>query len=601
MARPKAGFLNGWIALAALAALGGGARAAEEHVTAVTDVRLFDGEKVVPRATVVFSTAGKILAAGPGIQAPAGAEIVDGKGRTLLPGLIDSHTHAFPGMLERALVFGVTTELDMFSEHRWAATMRRAQAEGKANDRADLFSAGTMATAAGGHGTQFGLPIPTLSKASEADEWVAARIAEGSDYIKAVAEDGSLYGAKLPTLDRETLAAVIAAAKKRGKLSVVHVSTYERGREAFASGASGLAHLFIDRAADDDIVRLAADQGAFVIPTLIVAESSTGHAGGGSLATDARLAPYLTRQEIGGLTQAFPRHAELSLAPALESVRRFHAAGVPILAGSDAPNPGTAHGAALHRELELLVEGGLTPSEALSAATSVPARTFGLADRGRVALGLAADLLLVEGDPTADVTATRAIARVWKRGHAVARPTQEAQPAEAAAPRLAPGPVSDFDSGQLAAAVGAGWVPSTDQRMGGASTVELTVTPGGAGGSAGALTIAGEIKPGFPYPWAGALFFPGAQPMSAVDLSAARELVFWARGAAGTYRVMVFSGQLARIPAEQSFEVGPEWREVVLPLSGFGGLDVKTLKGILWSASMTQGTFKFEIDSVRLR
>lgn len=590
-----------WITLAALAALGGEMRAAEEQVTAVTGVRLFDGEKVVPRATVVFSSAGTILAAGPGVEAPAGAEIVDGTGRTLLPGLIDCHTHAFPGTLERALVFGVTTELDMFSAQSWAAAMRRAQAEGKAHDRADLFSAGTLATAAGGHGTQFGLPIPTLAKASEADEWVAARVAEGSDYIKAVAEDGSLYGATLPTLDRDTLAAVIAAAKKRGKLAVVHVSTVARGREAIESGASGLAHLFHDQAADEALARLAAERGTFVVPTLVVLQSATGQPGGASLAKDARLAPFLTAQEITGLRQAFPRRRELPMGPAFESVRRLKAAGVSILAGSDAPNPGTAHGAALHRELELLVEAGLTPSEALAAATSVPARVFELADRGRVAPGLAADLLLVEGDPTADVTATRAISRVWKRGHAAARLAQEARPTEAAAPKLESGLVSDFDHGALTAAIGSGWVPSTDERMGGASTVQLAVTPGGAGGSAGALTISGETRPGFPYPWAGALYFPGYQPMAPVDASTARELVFWARGEGGPYRVMVFSGELARVPVEQSFETGGEWREVVIPLASFGGLDVKTLKGILWSAGMSHGPFKLEIDSVSLR
>jgi imidazolonepropionase-like amidohydrolase len=94
---------------------------------------------------------------------------------------------------------------------------------------------------------------------------------------------------------------------------------------------------------------------------------------------------------------------------------------VEILAGSDAPNPGTAHGASLHHELELLVRAGLTPIEALRAATSAPARRFGLADRGRIAPGQRADLLLVAGDPTADILATRAIERIWKNGAVVER------------------------------------------------------------------------------------------------------------------------------------------------------------------------------------
>ncbi len=91
-------------------------------------------------------------------------------------------------------------------------------------------------------------------------------------------------------------------------------------------------------------------------------------------------------------------------------------AGVPILAGTDAPAPGSWNGASLHQELELLVKAGLSPSEALSAATSVPARTFGLKDRGLIAPGLRADLVLVHGDPTRDITSTRDIVAVWKAG-----------------------------------------------------------------------------------------------------------------------------------------------------------------------------------------
>jgi imidazolonepropionase-like amidohydrolase len=95
---------------------------------------------------------------------------------------------------------------------------------------------------------------------------------------------------------------------------------------------------------------------------------------------------------------------------------------VPILAGTDAPNPGTAHGVSIHREMELLVEAGLTPQQALAAATSVPARAFRLDDRGRIAPGLRADLVLAGGDPLKDITETRNIVRIWKGGKAVERP-----------------------------------------------------------------------------------------------------------------------------------------------------------------------------------
>src|SRR5262249_39948733 len=100
--------------------------------------------------------------------------------------------------------------------------------------------------------------------------------------------------------------------------------------------------------------------------------------------------------------------------PALASLVR---AGVEILAGTDANNPGTAHGASLHDELSLLVQDGLAnATAALTAATSAPARRFGLTDRGRVAPGLRADLLLVDGDPTTRIADTRRIVAVWKHG-----------------------------------------------------------------------------------------------------------------------------------------------------------------------------------------
>ena len=140
---------------------------------------------------------------------PPGAEVIDGAGRTLLPGLIDAHTHAFGDALERALLFGVTTELDMFTDHRFAAEMRAEQrTTAGAPGRADIFSAGTLVTAPGGHGTEYGMPIPTIASAAEATAFVDARIAEGSDYIKVVYEDGRSHGLKMPSVSNEVLGSV---------------------------------------------------------------------------------------------------------------------------------------------------------------------------------------------------------------------------------------------------------------------------------------------------------------------------------------------------------------------------------------------------------
>ena len=108
--------------------------------------------------------------------------------------------------------------------------------------------------------------------------------------------------------------------------------------------------------------------------------------------------------------------AKLKLAHAEAAVGTLRRARASILAGTDAPAPGLAHGLSLHRELELFVLSGLTPLEALASATSEPARAFGFHDRGRIAEGLRADLLLVNGDPTVDITATRDIVGIWKLG-----------------------------------------------------------------------------------------------------------------------------------------------------------------------------------------
>jgi imidazolonepropionase-like amidohydrolase len=106
------------------------------------------------------------------------------------------------------------------------------------------------------------------------------------------------------------------------------------------------------------------------------------------------------------------------------SVAALHQAGVPILAGTDAnDSPGTPsrvpHGDSLHHELELLVDAGLSPRDALRAATSRPARSFGLPDRGAIEPGLRADLVLIEGDPLRDIRATRSIRRIWCGGYEV--------------------------------------------------------------------------------------------------------------------------------------------------------------------------------------
>lgn len=577
-----------------------GTQPAPSGTFAIRDVRVFDGEKVLDRATVLVRD-GKIAGVGPDLEVPNGFTVVDGTGRTLLPGLIDSHVHTFGNALSRALVFGVTAVLDMFTDHTQARQWRAEQAaDGGAPGRADIFSAGTLVTAPKGHGTQFGLPIPTITSPAEADAFVDARIKEGSDYIKIVYDDGDAYGLSLPSIDERTLRSVIAAAKARGKLAVVHVGSRSAAEAAIAAGADGLVHIFGDEPPPADLATRAKDAGLFIIPTLSVIESVAGVAGGADLGRSSPLAPFLTSEEKAALNASFPQrpNAKVRLEHATMATRQLHAEGVLVLAGSDAPNTGTVHGATLHRELELLVRAGLSPAAALAAATSNPARAFRLEDRGRIARGLRADLVLVDGDPTTEITDTRKIVEVWKGGVRLGR--RLAPTTTEAAEATASGRISDFDGDQIAAEFGDGWQISTDTLFGGSSEAKMALVKPGAAGSAGALEITGTIKPGAPFPWAGAMFFPASPPMSPANVSTFKEIVFDARGDGRTYTVMVFTTALGNIPATQTFTPDPEWREHVLPFKAFG-IDGSDLRGILFSADATPGAFRFAIDNVRLR
>lgn len=569
---------------------------------ALSGVRVFDGERVLPFANVIVRD-GRIEAVGADVAIPEGIDVVDGSGRTLLPGFIDAHTHSWGDAQRDALRFGVTAELDMFGDWNRIPELRAQRESLAATTQADLWTAGATVTTEGGHGTQFGIAVPTLPVDGDAAAFVAARVAEGSDYIKLIVEDFSTHSGtrRLPTITPAQVGEAIAAAQAGGRLALVHAASQADALHAVASGADGLVHVFHDVPASPAFVAAARDAGSFVVPTLSVIAGFARDDSGATLAGDARLAPWVGADQRATLSATFPGPARpQALASALRSVGALHAAGVDVLAGTDAGNPGTAHGASMHGELALLVRAGLSPTDALAAATSVPARRFGLGDRGRIAPGLRADLLLVEGDPTADITVTRAIAGVWKNGHAVARPRMDRVPA---VPMIAEGAlVADFEDGGTGVRFGHGWQLTTDAIVGGTSIADQAWTGGGAAGSHGALRVHGEIRPGFAFPWAGTMFHPGAEPMQPVDASARTELVFQARGDGRVYQAMLFSGpSMQSMPAMQSFTAGPAWSEVRIPLSTFAGADPATLRAVAIAAGLPEGGFELFIDRVELR
>ena len=575
--------------------------------TLVRDVRVFDGKAVHERRSVLFDGA-RIVDADVRGPAPAGARIVEGAGRTLLPGLIDAHTHAFR-QLDLPVLFGVTTQVDMFTAVPVMQDAKRSMVAGRHAGQADLFSAGVLATAPGGHGTQFGVPIPTLSSPGEAQAFVDARIAEGSDFIKIVLEAGGHGAGTMNSLDIATATALIEAAHRRGKLAVVHVSTEKDARAALDAGADALVHLFLGAAPDptavDSLAKLAKRKNAFVIPTFTVMESMAG-VRGDDLLGNADLATLVEREGAATLKARYGQQARPQLLAMPKAVTAALArAGVPILAGTDAGNAGTLYDISMHRELAALVEAGLTPTAALAAATSAPAAAFRLGQRGCIATGCKADLLLVEGDPTRDITATRRIVEVWKDGQSAnalrdAKRQQVAQERGASTrPGLpADGRISQFSATKLASPFGSGWMPSTDQFAGGKSTVKLDVLPALPDGQI-PLAVQASVAPGLPYAWSSVAFMPGTQPMQPADLSAAKVLRFKVRGDGKTYQVMIMGAANSR-PSSVPFVAGKEWEDISVPLSAFVGIDPTAIAMLAFSAGPQPGEYRFELADVRL-
>jgi imidazolonepropionase-like amidohydrolase len=238
-------------------------------VFVIQGCRVFDGTRSVGVASVVVEGA-TIVGVEQRIAVPAGARVIDGRGKTLLPGLIDAHAHPQPPALEEAIVFGVTTELDMFSAPEWMLDQRRQAAV--RNDMADVRSASIGATVRGGHPAflmaQAGFEVPTIDTVEEVADFVAARVAEGADYIKLIVDDGAALGNPLPALTPELTEAIVDEAHRHNLMALAHVMTQQGARQSVDAGIDGLAHAFIDAEPDAELIGAIAERGVFVISTL---------------------------------------------------------------------------------------------------------------------------------------------------------------------------------------------------------------------------------------------------------------------------------------------------------------------------------------------
>lgn len=409
-------------AAAVPAALVGTEASAASNAFVIANARIFDGRRVIGRGHVVVA-AGRIVSVLDRGGVPDGLPVHDARGRTLLPGLIDAHVHHTGPDRTDGPRFGVTTELDMVSDPTVHGPYKQQRQSYAPTANSDLWTAGWWATVPGGHGTTSGQTFPLVEPGTDIAAFVAARRAEGSDHLKLALEDINLVTEEpIPTLSQEQTNQLVAAAKKIGMPAVAHATKQHLARIGLLAGATGLVHVFSDAVASDETVALIRRTGAFVNPTLTLwsAFDSAANPASNAVVTDPRVAPFISARQRAFLDTPW-NFERPSLQTALRNVKVLHDAGVPITAGTDSGIPRVAHGVSLLVELELLVRAGLTPCEALTAATATPASIYGFADRGRIRAGLRADLVLVDGDPTKDITAIRGIAAVWRNGAPITR------------------------------------------------------------------------------------------------------------------------------------------------------------------------------------
>lgn len=401
---------------------------------AIVNALIFDGERIMDSQPVIVegTTIAKI-----GGKLPGGIEVIDGRGCMLLPGLIDAHTHTDIDRLRAALSFGVTTEFEMMGH--WSAEERKALEED--DSAASVISPGMAVTPPGGHPDELmgggpppgfegeeppeeilGYEVPSFETPEETMRFVDDLVANGSDFIKIMIEEGTVCGTPgMPMLKNEVIIAAVKQAHKHGKLAVAHALTAAAARQAVEAGMDCLAHVFVDRPADTpELIEAIVRGGVFVTPCLCLNSSLVGNTGE-LFAADERVHSRLSERWLKTLQSSFSTYPQGKFEDSLANVSDLHKAGVNLLVGTDVSVPvpslgGLAHGASVHHEMQLLVLAGLSPIEALRSATSIPARCFGLNNRGSIFEGARADLLLVEGDPTVNISDTLNIRHIWRRG-----------------------------------------------------------------------------------------------------------------------------------------------------------------------------------------
>lgn len=408
-----------------------------------------DGDAARAADQTVIVDGDRITAVGPAAStpAPAGARVIDGRGRWLIPGLIDSHVHFFqsgnpftrpdaadftsavpyadevarnkarlPVTFKLWLASGVTSVIDCGGP-MWNFDAREAARRTRAAPRVHV--AGPLISLV--DRPALALDDPPIIKVTSPDEaraLVARELPRQPDYIK-------MWFIHLPTGDlaaEEAIARAAAEAAHAGGVRfMVHATELAVAKAALRAGADILVHSVFDQPVDEELLALAAQRRAILIPTLWVTEGYAAVLGGRfePTAEERRLADPEILASIRKLPHTVPERASRTVPPAaMASVPRLWAAGITVALGTDAGNIGTLHGPSVFREARLMVKAGLTPAQVLRSATVNGALALGMAEElGDVAVGKRADLVLLDADPLLSVENLARARLVIRAGH----------------------------------------------------------------------------------------------------------------------------------------------------------------------------------------
>ncbi|KAJ3766871.1 hypothetical protein FB446DRAFT_793706 [Lentinula raphanica] len=372
----------------------------QPKTTAITNVNVFDGYAFQPSQTILIQGSHIVPFAFPF----AIDSIIDGTDKYLIPGLMDSHVHPETCEdLDALASYGVTTAMLMACYDQEKCGGMKDQG----GLTTDLLSSGIPAISPKTAHARLASFLTSGSKElllqpdSDIPTLVQTAFRNGADFYKIVAEENG------PSVERQK--EIIREVHKLGKQTMTHASHPEHYIQAIESGTDGIQHVFADNFIEESTVeKIKANKNMFVTPTMEMYRITYSH---------WRLI-FLLRG-FSGLFESRSQYNNVQ-----ENVRRLHAAGIPLLAGTDAignalrtlTGASMPFGASLHCELENLVGVGLSPAEALRSATVVPAVSHRLEDRGMIVPGMRADLVLLNGNPLLDIRNARNIERVWIQG-----------------------------------------------------------------------------------------------------------------------------------------------------------------------------------------